>query len=207
MTAAISGQNKHYDKDQVISIIHALLDKVENGKVGPSDQADDALLTQVRDLHAIIEQLRGEIAALSPSEIAETHIPTAHEQLEAVVEATEEATDAIMTACETLEALGSDNTPLTSDKIQEEVTKIYEACSFQDLTGQRIAKVAEALKSIEEKTSGMLGALQSRVPVPKIAEQDTIQNAKEDKDLMNGPALPSSGGVTQDDIDKILASF
>ena len=41
-------------------------------------------------------------------------------------------------------------------KLQDAVTRIYEACSFQDITGQRITKVVTTLKVIEEKVAHII---------------------------------------------------
>jgi len=67
----------------------------------------------------------------------------------AVVGGTEEATQQILEAAEAIDnaasALSKVNTPdqqkLLSEEIQERVVSIFEACNFQDLTGQRISKV------------------------------------------------------------------
>jgi chemotaxis regulatin CheY-phosphate phosphatase CheZ len=41
--------------------------------------------------------------------------------------------------------------------MNEAVVKIFEACNFQDLTGQRITKVVRALSFIEERVEAMMG--------------------------------------------------
>ena len=41
-------------------------------------------------------------------------------------------------------------------KLQDAVTQIYEACSFQDITGQRITKVVTTLKAIEGKVAHII---------------------------------------------------
>ena len=46
--------------------------------------------------------------------------------------------------------------------IQEHTVKIYEACNFQDLAGQRIAKVIATLDLVEEQLSAMLDRCNGR---------------------------------------------
>jgi chemotaxis protein CheZ len=85
-----------------------------------------------------------------------------------------------------------------------EVTKILEACSFQDITGQRITKVVKSLKTIDEKVSRLLEILEDKIPgLPVSEEQD---NRSADAKLMNGPAAPDKA-VSQADIDKLLADL
>ena len=47
-------------------------------------------------------------------------------------------------------------------KLQDATTRIYEACSFQDITGQRITKVVAALKAIEAKVAQIVATFGSR---------------------------------------------
>src|SRR5260370_18347260 len=43
-----------------------------------------------------------------------------------------------------------------SEEIQERVVSIFEACNFQDLTGQRISKVMTTMKFIENHITVMM---------------------------------------------------
>jgi chemotaxis protein CheZ len=140
-----------------------------------------------------------------PSDINDKHIPTATDELDAVVEATAEATGAIMDSCDVImekaSAVGGEN----GDAMVNEVTKIYEACSFQDITGQRITKVVKTLKDIEAKVEKLLAVVSHKMPGS--AEEDGgDEGGNGDAALLNGPQLPGSG-ISQDDIDKLLAEF
>jgi chemotaxis protein CheZ len=84
------------------------------------------------------------------------------------------------------------------------VTKILEACSFQDITGQRINKVVKSIKQIDEKISRLMGVLEEKIPgLPSTVLQDTRQG---DAKLLNGPQMPDKA-ISQDDIDKLLADL
>jgi chemotaxis protein CheZ len=95
--------------------------------------------------------------------------------------------------------------------LQGAVTRIYEACSFQDITGQRIGKVVTALKAIETRVSAVVSAA-SGMPGPESAPLVASGAAPGDdkrtegQKLANGPQLPGSG-VSQSEIDRLLASF
>ena len=90
-------------------------------------------------------------------------------------------------------------------RLQTATTQIYEACSFQDITGQRITKVVKTLKHIESKVEAILAVFGSELESLPAAEAEPAKD--EQQSLLNGPALPNSGGNTQADIDALLASF
>ena len=78
-------------------------------------------------------------------------------ELEAVVQATEEAANRIMEAAE---AIGDwlrdgkhDGTGL--EAVNEKVNAIFEACSFQDVTGQRIRRAIQHLQHVENMLTDM----------------------------------------------------
>jgi chemotaxis protein CheZ len=87
-----------------------------------------------------------------------------------------------------------DNTqaaPAILAEVQRDMAQIYEACSFQDLAGQRIAKVIALLTSLDQVLSG---AIEGPVDTPPIAPV-----------MLNGPRLDgASGHITQDEIDAIF---
>ena len=89
--------------------------------------------------------------------------------------------------------------------VQERVIKIFEACNFQDLTGQRISKVVGALKFIETHIVRMMeiwGGLEAF----KDIEVETVAEREGDAKLLNGPKLDSEdvGHASQDDIDALF---
>jgi chemotaxis protein CheZ len=93
-----------------------------------------------------IQRIRQELAALGPASSEEDHFGGMADQLDAIVEATEEATNSIMGAMEAMEtnltelkALvpGEDALRLVAGA-EEQIGQVYEAWSFQDITGQRI---------------------------------------------------------------------
>ena len=85
-------------------------------------------------------------------------------ELGAVVGGTEQATQQILEATEAIDqaatALSKNTSPdqqkLLSEEIQERVVSIFEACNFQDLTGQRISKVMTTMKFIEQHINAMM---------------------------------------------------
>ena len=169
---------------------------------------DASLLSEVEELGRTIASAKAEIAALQVDDINASHIPSATDELDAIVAHTASATDIILEVCETLdrvgEQLGKDTgvprAAAAAAQLQDATTRIYEACSFQDITGQRITKVVATLKTIEAKVSSLIEAFGGRreLPPPPPPPVDLLP--------MHGPQMPAVA-MDQSDIDKLLASF
>lgn len=116
-----------------------------------------------------------------------------------------EASGTIMDACDVIQSQTANLDGEAASAINDAVIKIFEACSFQDITGQRITKVVSTLKTIEQKVSVMVDVLGQSMSV-----QDQGDGAQEEispeKKLLNGPQLPANA-ITQNDIDKLLESL
>jgi chemotaxis protein CheZ len=78
-------------------------------------------------------------------------------ELEAVVQATEAAANRIMEAAEAIGDWLREGKidPATIEAVNEKVNTIFEACSFQDVTGQRIRRAIQHLQQVEDMLTGM----------------------------------------------------
>ena len=189
-----------YEREQVVEIINSVISKVEN-----TGGARLSIFTELKDLQRIIDEARREIGNARVSEIGGKHIPTETDELDAVVEATADATGKIMDACDVINEKAAEAGGEAGDAISAEVIKVYEACSFQDITGQRITKVVTTMKTIEEKVDRLLKSLGETLPIEETqAEEEDARS--EDEKLMNGPQMDDQA-ISQDEIDKLLASF
>ncbi|MCB1481834.1 MAG: hypothetical protein KDJ55_07695, partial [Rhodobiaceae bacterium] len=112
---------------------------------------DDAARMVLAQIAQDIAALHSDLKALAPQEITSRRIPAAGEELEAVVAATEAATHDIMQAAEGLLDACGDAEGAFADMVEGKATAIFEACTFQDITGQRIGKVIKTLKVIEDR--------------------------------------------------------
>lgn len=193
---------KSYGRDQVIQIINSVVSKVESTD---KQETANSILSDLNALKAIIDEARTEIGSTRPKDINDKHIPTATDELDAVVEATAEASGTIMDSCDVIQEQTSKMDSEAARAIDEAVIKIFEACSFQDITGQRINKVVTTLKTIDEKVSAMLEVLSESLHV-KHTETGEEEEVPPEKKLLNGPQLPENA-ITQSDIDKLLESF
>jgi chemotaxis regulatin CheY-phosphate phosphatase CheZ len=165
---------------------------------------DTSIYSECRNLSEYISNARMEIASLQPSDLEEDRIPRAGLELDAIVQQTEEATNTIMESAETImDALGEEDIKSKSDDMMAAVMNIFEACSFQDITGQRISKVVNTLQHIERRVADiadLMGITDEHISAAKsrdIADDDTDP-------LLKGPALEGEG-IDQAEVDKMLS--
>ena len=166
--------------------------------------------SEIDELAEYIQAAREDISALCPSDITKEHLPTASDELDAIVEATEIATNSIFEAVEGIEDIIQNLPPETSEKITAHITSVYEACSFQDITGQRINKVVKTLKYIETRIEEIMGAFDTEKGNGVRAKPDAVEPCGQDYDrpdahLLNGPQLDGDA-ISQDDIDALLGN-
>ena len=189
--------------------IEATVRAVLTSMAGDLTAKESVLLAELEGLGRTIARAKAEIAALKVEDIRDAHIPSATDELDAIVDHTAHATNEILDCCETLEQLEAELSGEAAVKLQGAVSRIYEACSFQDITGQRIGKVVTALKAIEGRISTIVSAA-SGMPGPEAAAAPVAQprdeKRTEGEKLANGPQLPGAG-VSQSEIDRLLASF
>ncbi|MGE5502937.1 MAG: protein phosphatase CheZ [Actinomycetota bacterium] len=185
--------------DQVAEVVRALLDSM----TGDISAGDLQLYRELESLADYIHAAKAEIAALRPGEIRDQFIASATDELDAIVGATEAATNEIMDAAEHLETLAAMMDPQVAEKLTETTTRIFEACTFQDITGQRITKVVKALKEIEARVENLVKAFGGDY---EHAAKEDGPKVITDQDLLNGPQLPSTA-ADQAEIDRLFASF
>lgn len=192
MTESVTSNVK---REKILGLINSVIKRV-------SPSSTERVYDELRDLKKTIQETRNEIGMARAGDIKNKDIPVATDELDAVVEATSEATGKIMDSCDAISnaanAVGGDH----GNTILDEVTKIYEACSFQDITGQRIKKVVRTLSSIEERVEKLIAVLGDQVA----SETGDSSAPKGDAALLNGPQMPANA-ISQDDIDKLLAEL
>lgn len=186
---------KSFRRDQVVTIINSVITRVSQ----PQDTSHDMLLAELQNLKAVMEELRSELGATAADSVLSEHIPVAYDELDAVIGTTESATQMILGACENIVATVRNGPSDMVQKVEAHITDIYEACTFQDITGQRINKVVRTLKVIDTKVTGLLSTIGSFGDISTPPEMHKPAN-----NLLNGPALPQSGGLSQSEIDRLL---
>jgi chemotaxis protein CheZ len=162
---------------------------------------------QLSSLAHFIATAKKEIASIRADDIGGEYIPTATDHLDEVVGATEAATNKIMDCCDTISAIAGKQPEPTQGELMSVVTNIYEACNFQDITGQRITKVVRTLKHIDGQVTLLLKALDDAgfklEQQGAAAPLNVSQSTDPDKHLLNGPQK-ADDAIKQDDIDKLF---
>lgn len=198
-------RRKHGDSvrfDEITAVVQGLIAAVQKKRAPRKTK----IHAELEALAGFIHAARAEIAALRPHEVNSTFIPSATDELDAIVEATADATNEIMDATECIERALDGADDARAAEIQDLATRIYQACTFQDITGQRITKVVQALRHIENKITALVAAVGGESPPAPTPAPDSSAKAPSDQDLLNGPQLPDQAN-RQADIDALLASF
>lgn len=183
----------------------------------PEFPPDAFLRNEIAKLALYISEAKKEIFAISPISNPEedknaTTINVAGMELSEVVKATEEATNSILDATdEIIKASAAMTDKASGEKISSLANNIYDACTFQDITGQRINKVARTLEHVELKVNRLVNLFSdSSQHLQNLEQWDKDESSKKDHRpdaiLMNGPALTTSA-PSQDDIDKLFSSL
>ncbi|HSZ90592.1 MAG TPA: protein phosphatase CheZ [Acetobacteraceae bacterium] len=196
--AEIRARHPGSEPEMVAEVVRVVLSTLS----GDLSAQETSLLAEVEALGHTIARAKTEIAALRVDDITDNHIPFATDELDAIVDHTATATNAILSSCETLDEVARSLTGEPATRLQDATTRIYEACSFQDITGQRINKVVGTLKTIEAKVVQIVATFGK-------GDRETLDEfagAAADAALLNGPQHPAVA-MDQSDIDKLLASF
>jgi chemotaxis protein CheZ len=146
--------------------------------------SEDNLTTQLGRLHEQVARMVGVPGQATRNSGME---------LEAVVQTTEAAANQIMEAAEAISDCVRLAIPDTAAMvaISAKLDAIFEACSFQDLTGQRVRRAIEHLQHVESALGGMMAP-------PGTAHE--IFQPQAPTVVSSGPDLP------QDDIDALFAA-
>jgi chemotaxis protein CheZ len=180
----------------------------------PTDRAAVGGLRQLKDetdaIQCAISRTRDELATLDLSGF-DAGGGRVLRELGAVVNSAEQATQQLLDSAEQIDEAASalsvvlkqeQHQALTQD-IQDQVIRIFEACNFHDLTGQRITKVLATLKLVEDHVVRMreiwrdIDAFKGGVtPAPQ---------SRRAGNLLNGPKLKGDQGhASQAEIDVLF---
>jgi chemotaxis protein CheZ len=174
-------------------------------------ETDQNLRSEILNLFQYVQLLREEIGCIVQQPNGQTRFGKISDQLDAILTSTGEATHTVLedleailsTAEEMRELPDPEKVEELCDRITEKSMEGMEACSFQDLTGQRISKIVRSLRFIEERVDAMM----------EICGREGIEDLasglpSNDEDLKDGVALlgPQLAGeaVSQDEIDKLF---
>ncbi|NWG24983.1 MAG: protein phosphatase CheZ [Pseudorhodoplanes sp.] len=203
-----------------IRALRAMIASIGKSNGGGSSAVDvyEQQIAEARKLQAelsvideAIKQTKGDLTTIREQGIDDGQMDRVVQELQAVYSGTSEATDRILKAAEDIEQLSStlsaslknEHEKNLAQDIQDQVTQMFEACNFHDLTGQRINKVISTLKLVEDHMSQM-------VEIWSAIERFTnhvarLSTAPQGDSLLNGPKLDGDEGhSSQNDIDALF---
>jgi chemotaxis protein CheZ len=173
---------------------------------------DKKLKAEVVSLVQYVRRFREEIAQLVAADGDQTRFESMADQLDAIVGATESATNTILERMETIDTVVEDlrgakdakARAALCDKINGETMLAMEACTFQDITGQRVTKIVRSMKFVEARVNTMVD-LWGEQEIERLATEFSAANKPEgDEALLHGPALDMEASISQDEIDKLF---
>jgi chemotaxis protein CheZ len=168
------------------------------------ETVDLSVYGELRAIANFINRMKYEVSALQPNDLKKTRIPAAGLELSAVVKSTEKATNTIMGAAEMV--MGTEAKDIASYKamVDDQMMVIFEACSFQDITGQRVAKVVETLEYIESRVSRFAEVMQTTDSDGFVNDTEKRRAERAQQNILHGPQLDGEG-VNQADVDALFA--
>jgi len=201
---------------EISTDIKDLLKKIDiSENVEKDTDVVERVMAEVKSLNDHIAATKEEITALKSADEANSSLSSATMELSEVVKTTENAANAILENAELIDGLVAglrkkvpegdpDNIETDIDKLEFISMELLTACSFQDITGQRINKVVNALNYIEERLHRMIEIWNIKqgtadTHAMTFASDDT----REDKEMIHGPQGGDTG-MGQDDIDSMF---
>lgn len=176
----------------------------------------DILAEQIRHLVLYITKIKQELAAIKHPKSSVDHFNTVAEQLNTICETTEEATNTIMESAENIMGFVDEisanvkypDAQQSCNNIYDKTNKIFESCSFHDLTGQRISKIVRIMNRLESTLDSLVEIVgpEGLEDMPLDEDGETIEDVigMRDGDVaMHGPQVAGQE-VSQDDIDALF---
>ncbi len=167
---------------------------------------------EMREIYKAIDDTKTQILTIKESGANGQQMARAAEELSMIVKGTEEATNNILCAAELIEgnaanlvaSIESESQQAMACEIQEQIVGIFEACNFQDLTGQRITKVVKTFCFIEQRVLKMIDIWGGPESFLNVTPEE-LESRQGDGALLNGPSLENETSIAnQDDIDALF---
>jgi chemotaxis protein CheZ len=171
---------------------------------------ENRLKRELVGLFGHLNKLRRELATLHGGE--EHNFVSMSETLDDIVKNTENASNTILESMESIDemvdTLRSSEDPAVIEacnRINDRVNQVFEACSFQDLTGQRINRLVKGLTFIEERINAMI-RVWGRDEISKVIDEVKAEQTEktDDQKLLHGPQSESKA-IDQSEVDKLFS--
>lgn len=168
-----------------------------------TEKLDSKLYKEFRLIAEHISKMKEDIANIQTSSLSNVKIPEAGRELSEIVKSTEEATHKIMESAEAIMSSDPADTEKYPETVNGSVMDIFEACSFQDLTGQRVSRVMETLEFIDRRLVH-LDKTMGEIAGNKQLFDEEVESEKRKQDLILHGPQDKGKGENQDDIDALF---
>lgn len=203
----IDSLKKHRGDTVPVDELGDILDGLIGGARGDLHVDSVNVGQELRQMLQEIGAVKGEVVGIKPRTMATRNLPGAQDELDSIVRSTEGAAEKIMDAADRLSQLSDDIEGEAGEKVMALTTEIFEASSFQDLTGQRVTKVYETLRLLEERLTALAEAIgDDHIEEDDESVFDAQGNVVNEDNLTHGPQLEGEA-ATQADIDALFDSL
>ena len=206
--AEVAAPLRHAELMNEIAALRAMLTAAAMRQPGKGEGSADAGTERLAsELSLIVGAIDGSAIKSNDATLPAAAPPMmriAHELAE-VSTSTEQATQRVLAAAEEIDQVTKNLSAALSGKfeqglvqdIQDHIIRIFEACNFQDLTGQRISKVLSILNFVEDHVARVLEDI----------ARDAAAARRDGSQYLHGPRLESdSGHISQTEIDKMFGT-
>jgi chemotaxis protein CheZ len=169
---------------------------------GVSSQDLEALHREVDAVARYVTRLKREIGALRPTEIYRDRLPAAHGDLTTIKETTASSVNVIMSAAEAMLTSKASSLDAYRAEVESKVMQIFEACSFQDLTGQRVERIDELVGQMERRLQRFALAVNAADSAVGYDRETITREARREVLIVEGPQ--NDAATDQGAIDKLF---
>jgi chemotaxis protein CheZ len=157
------------------------------------------------NLSGQIARIHEQIAAVVAAPAAATY--NSGLELEAVVQATEAAANRIMEAAEAISDWLRDGSrdPEALEAVAARVNTIFEACTFQDVTGQRIRRTIEHLQHVESMLTDIVPDGGAATATARASPDQGPDLRQDSVDELFGATAAVGPAMGQNDVDNLFA--
>lgn len=150
-----------------------------------------------------IHDLRSAINGLGVPDITDRKLNAVQADIHVVITQTRSATDTVLETAENLLAT-AETGEAYRDLVNDQMIRLMEACSFQDLTGQRLSRVSDTLNAMEERLKRFAHVVKPRCAQAAAGPSEIRRDEWRQRNLVHGPGGHDS--IDQDVIDRLMGS-
>ncbi|MFD2206008.1 hypothetical protein [Kiloniella antarctica] len=172
---------------------------------------DERLHSELAKLIHYVERVRLELANITRKKGDRSDFENMSDQLDALIKNTEEASYEILKSSEdileTVDKLREENSEEDRNKlcdlITTSATNTLQACSFQDITGQRVTKILRSVQFVEDRVNSM-AEIYGQSSINTLGLELSANEEPDEEIPMEGPAMKLDEAISQDDIDALF---